>query len=392
MRASHLYRLSGGAALVAAIVAVALWPETVSVDVAPAARGPMEVTVDEDGETRVRDRYVVSAPVAGRLLRIELEPGDTVRCTQPLLKIAPLDVPLLDARSRAELQTAVNAASEALAMSRAERDRAAAALDRAAAAERRLSNLVEIGGVSREDFETAQTARATAALALRAAEHAVSRADAEWQSARARLSRPQLPNAPISVPAPVNGTVLRRLRESESAVAAGEPLIEIGDARQIEVVADLLSADAVRVRVGDPVSIERWGGSDALKGRVRRIEPSGFLKVSALGVEEQRVNVIASFDDPLAAAALGDGYRVDVRITVWHRDDALMVPIGALFRSGREWAVFVFDDGRARLRIIEVGSRNNDAAEIVKGLDAGEQVILHPPDTLVDGMRIRVRR
>jgi HlyD family secretion protein len=392
MRASNLFRMSGGIVVAGAIVAVAVWPDVTSVDVAAVTRGPMQVTVDEEGETRVRDRFIVSAPVSGRLLRVALEPGDAVRCHDVVLKIAPADAPLLDARSLVEFQTAANAAAEAVAVTRAERDRAAAALDRAVAAERRLTNLVAIGAVSREDFETAQTARVAAASALTAAEHAVARADAEWQAAKARVSRPGTRTAVIDIPAPVSGVVLKRLRESESVVAAGEPLMEIGDPRQIEIVADLLSADAVRVHAGDPVSIDRWGGSITLRGTIRRVEPSGFLKVSALGVEEQRVNVIITLDDPLAASDLGDGYRVDVRIAVWRSDAALTVPIGALFRNGRDWAVFVLIDGRAVMRMVEVGERNNDVAQILKGLDAGDRVVLHPPDTIGDAARVRPRQ
>lgn len=245
--------------------------------------------------------------------------------------------------------------------------------------------------MSREDFETAQTTRAAAASAQTAAEHAVARAEAEWQATKARLSRPGTSTGVISVRAPVNGVVLKRLRESESVVAAGEPLMEIGDPRQIEIVADLLSADAVRVHTGDSVSIERWGGSEALHGTIRRVEPSGFLKVSALGVEEQRVNVIVSLDDPAAAAELGDGYRVDVRIAIWRSDAALTVPIGSLFRNGRDWAVFVLEDGRARMRTVEVGQRNNDVAQVLSGVAAGERVVLHPPDTVGDNTRIGAR-
>ena len=390
MRASNLFRMSGGGVIVAAVIAVALWPDVARVDVAPVSRGPMQVTVDEEGETRVRDRFIVSSPVGGRLLRVELEPGDAVRCDEVVIRIAPAEAPLLDARALAESKTVANAAAEAVGVARAERDRAAAALDRATAAERRLSNLVAIGAVSREDFETAQTARTAAASALTAARHAVSRSEAEWDAAKARLARPSSREV-IAVKAPVSGVVLKRLRESESVVTAGEPVLELGDPRQIEIVSDLLSADAVRVHPGDPVSIERWGGPRALHGTIRRVEPSGFLKVSALGVEEQRVNVIVALDDPLAAAELGDGYRVDVRVAIWHSDDALTVPIGALFRNGRDWAVFVWDDGRARLRTVEVGERNNDVAQVVKGLAGGERVVLHPPDTIADNARIRER-
>ncbi|HEX8031694.1 MAG TPA: efflux RND transporter periplasmic adaptor subunit [Vicinamibacterales bacterium] len=391
MRASSLFRLSGGAAVVGVIVAVALWPETSAVDLATVVRESMRVTVDEEGETRVRDRYVIAAPVSGRLQRVALQPGDLIACKDNVATISPVDAPLIDARSRSELQAAVTAASESVSMARAERDRAAAVLERAAASERRAASLVEAGAVSREDYELAQVTKTAAELGLRAAEHAVTRASAEWQAAKTRLSMPASRGGVVTVSAPAGGVVLRRLRESESVVAAGEPLIEVGDISRIEVVADLLSSDAVRIRAGAPVSIERWGGTQPLAGTVLRIEPSGFLKVSALGVEEQRVNVIIGFDDPAAAAQLGDAYRVDVRITTWQSEGVVTVPVGALFRAGTEWAVFVNDGGRARLQPVVVGERNDRVAQITDGVKPGEQVVLHPPDTVVDGSRVRSR-
>ena len=392
MRASSLLRWSGVGAVAAAIAAVAWWPPVTDVDLAAAARGPMAVTIDEEGETRVRERYVVSAPVSGRLQRIELEPGDRITCGATIALIAPADAPLIDPRSRLELQSIAGAAAEAVAIARAERDRTVAALERAAAAERRLSNLVEIGGVSREDYERAQTAKTTAAIAVRGADHALVRAEADRKAAASRLLTPSGRGAVVTLKAPVGGVVLKRLRESEAVVVAGEPLVEIGDPGDIEIVADLLSSDAVRVRSGDAVSIERWGGAQPLAGTVLRIEPSGFLKVSALGVEEQRVNVVIGFADPLAAMRLGDGYRVDVRIAIWRADDVLAVPVGALFRSGSEWAVFVDGGGRARLRRVAIGERNDHLAQVLSGVEPDDRVVLHPPDTVGDGARIRERR
>lgn len=391
MRVTNWLRISGGAAFVGAIAAVALWPETLVVDLSETSRRSMQVTVDDEGETRVRDRYVISAPVSGRLRRVEREPGDAVKIGDVVLQLTPVDAPLLDARTRVELQQAADAAGEAVGAARAERDRAAAALERAGAAERRFGSLVDIGGVSREDFENAQTTRTAAAAALRAADHGVAKAEREWQAAQARLQSPARASGVVSITAPVPGVILKRHHESEAVVAAGEPLMEIGDLRHMEVVADLLSSDAVRVRPGAAVSIERWGGGHAITGVVRRIEPSGFTKVSALGVEEQRVNVIVAFDDPCEGEALGDGYRVEVRITTWRDDDVLTAPIGALFRSGADWAVFINDKGRARMRIVQVGERNHEVAQVIGGLQAGAVVVLHPPDTIVDGARIRAR-
>lgn len=387
-------RMGGVVLAVAAIAAVALWPESTAVDLAVAVRGPMEVTLDEDGETRVRERFVVSAPVAGRLQRIELEPGDAVvKGRTVVARLAPAAPPLLDPRARAEYDAAVASASAGMDQTRAERDRAAAVLERARAALRRQQALSEAGAVSRDDLEVAQTAVATSEEALRAATMGVARAEQEVRLARARLQTPTATGRIVDVVAPVNGIVLRRLRESETVVPAGEGLVELGDPSQLEVVADLLSTDAVQVVPESPVRIEQWGGSHPLPAKVRRIEPSGFVKVSALGVEERRVNVIVALDDPAAAArALGDGYRVEVRIVVWRADDVLKVPVGSLFRRGNDWAVFAVAEERAALRTVSVGHRNNDEAEIVGGLTAGESVVLHPPDTLTTGARVSLRQ
>lgn len=391
MRRTLIVRTAAGAAVAGALLAVALWPDTIDVDAAAAQQSAMQVTIDEEGETRVRERFVVTAPVAGQLRRIEIEPGEAVRRGQPILFLTPPRSPLLDARTEAELQTQSAAAEEAVGQMRADRDRARAMLERATTTERRLSNLVEIGGVSREDFDAARVARLSAETAVRAAEHALVRAERERDAIRARLLTPRSGGGGVvAVRSPADGVVLKRLRESEATVGAGDALIEVGNPRDIEIVADLLSTDAVRVRPGAPVSIERWGG-EPIPGHVRRIEPSGFTKVSALGVEEQRVNVIVAIDEPGACASLGDGYRVDVRVTVWQAADALTVPIAALFRTGNEWSVFVVEGGRAAQRQVQVGERNDAVAQVLGGISAGQTVVLHPPDMLADGVRIRVR-
>jgi HlyD family secretion protein len=195
----------------------------------------------------------------------------------------------------------------------------------------------------------------------------------------------------VEVVAPVSGVILKRLRESESVVPAGEPLLEIGEPGRIEIVADFLSTDAVRIQPGAEVLIEGWGGNEPLKGRVRRIEPAGFTKVSALGVEDQRVNVLIDFENPSAATRLGDAFRVEVRVIVWHEENVVKAPVGALFRRGNDWAAFVIDGERVRLTTTEIGQRNDQEAQIIKGLSAGQTVVLHPPDTLTDGARVRVR-
>ena len=393
MRAKQLVRTGFGVAVIGAIAAVAWWPQPIDVDIAAVSSGRMRVTVDEDGETRVRDRFVVAAPVAGQLQRIELEPGDRVtRDVTVVARLAPVDAPLIDPRSRAELEAVVEAAKQAVGQARAERDRAVAARDRAAITARRFGNLVEAGAVSREDHDSAQTAMATTAKAAQGAEFALTRAERELDLAATRLQRPANRGRMVDVRSPVDGVVLKRQHESACVVAAGEPLLEVGDPAQLEVVADVLSTDAVRVRAGSRVDIERWGGSHGLRAHVQRVEPSGFMKLSALGVEEQRVNVIMHFDDPVTAARkLGDGYRVDARIVVWERDGVVMVPVGSLFRRGDQWSVFVVEGGRARLRAIELGERNNEIGEVRSGLAEGEHVVLHPPDMLGNGDRVRNR-
>ncbi len=380
--------------VVAGIVAVALWPQSMEVDAVAAARGPMRVTIDEEGETRVRDRFLISAPVSGRLQRIELEPGDpVVRGRTVLAQLLPADSPLLDSRTRGELSAAVDAARAAVGQAQAERDRSAAALERARTTARRQEALADAGAVARDTLEGAQTTVKTTEEAFRAAEFTVQRAEYELQLARARLQGPAAAGGRIvPVVAPVDGVVLRRLRESEATVPAGEPLLEIGNPSRIEIVSDLLSTDAVRVPPGAPVSVEQWGGPHPLEGIVRRVEPSGFMKVSALGVEEQRVNVLVDVPElPPEARQLGDGYRVEIRIVTWQADDVVKLPVGAVFRRGDEWAVFRIEEGVARLRTVQVGQRNDTEVQILGGLDAGQPVVLHPPDTLSDGTRVVVR-
>jgi HlyD family secretion protein len=393
MRLSRLVRIAVAVLVVAGIIAVAMWPESTEVDMATAVMGPMQVTIDEDGETRVRQRFVVHAPVAGRLSRIDLEPGDQVTRNETVLaRLAPMQSALIDPRTRGELNAAVDAAQAAVGQARAERDRAAAALERARVTETRQRALFEGGAVPRDTLDAAETARRTAEEALRAAEFALRGAEYQLQLARARLLAPQPGGASIAITAPIDGVVLKRFHESAVVVAPGEPLLEIGDVSQLEIVADLLSTDAVRVKTGAQVLIEQWGGGETLHGRVRRVEPSGFMKVSALGVEEQRVNVIIDFDDPpTAGRVLGDGFRVEVRIVSWREDNVLKVATGSLFRHQDGWAVFVVADDVARLQRVEIGQRNQTEVQILRGLSAGQTVVLHPPDTLTDGARVVVR-
>jgi HlyD family secretion protein len=382
-----------GIAIVAIILAVALWPSATDVDVATVARGPMQVTIDEEGETRVRERFVVSAPVMGRVERIELEPGDAVVQGKTVVaRLTPAAAPLIDPRTQAELAAAVEAARDAVGQTRAERARAATMLSRAQSTVRRLESLLKSGAISGDELEAAQTTQRSAEEAVRAAGFSVARAEHELQLAQARLRPSSAGGGTVTVVAPVDGVVLKRLRESASVVPVGEPLLEIGDPRTLEIVSDLLSTDAVRVSRGAPVVIEQWGGPHPLEGRVRLVEPSGFMKVSALGVEEQRVNVIVDFADEMEPASLGDGYRVEVRIVTWREGAAVKVPVGALFRRGDEWALFILESGRARVQSVDIGQRNDREGQVLKGVSEGQTVVMHPPDTLEDGARVRIRQ
>jgi HlyD family secretion protein len=301
---------------------------------------------------------------------------------------------LLDARSRAEAQAAFAAAQSVVGRARAEEQRARAALELARSQLERERALDASGLTARQSLEAKQTAVVTAEESLRAATFAAAAARADLEQARARLQPSTLEAGGRILPvlAPVDGVVLRRFRESESVVPAGEPLVEIGDPSHLEIVSDLLSTDAVRVKPGMRVSVEEWGGPEPFGAKVERVEPFGFTKVSALGVEEQRVNVIIDLDDDRAAwKAMGDGYRVEVRIAVWEADDVVKVPTSALFREGRQWAVYVVEGGRARRASVTLGQRTNTEAEVLGGLREGQQVVLHPPDTLTDGSRVALR-
>jgi HlyD family secretion protein len=412
-RKVNVRRWIGGLVVLLLLVgglAVAFWPQPVPVDLVTVARGPLTVTVDGEGETRVRDVYVITAPVSGHLLRVRAEAGDSVSAEQTVLAtIIPTDPAFLDARARAQAESDVQRAEAALALAEAELNRAHAELNYAQAEFERVSQLAERGTISRAALDRALMEMRTreAAVASREAEVRVRRS--ELQAARAALIEPGAdgreamgggPNGAccVQVRSPQDGVVLRVQRESEGVVAAGDALIEVGDPRRLQVVVDLLSSDAVRVRPGAEVILEDCGGDVTLRGQVRRVEPFGFTKVSALGIEEQRVNVLIDLTSPLEEwAALGHGFRVVARIVVWHSDDALSVPIGAVFRptAGRpgadDWAVFVVEDGRAHLRPVTVGRFTDRAVHITSGLEPGEAVVLHPSDRIADGTRV-VRR
>lgn len=391
-------RLWKVALVILVLAAIGYWafrPAAVPADFATVERGSLEVTVNEEGRTRVRDRYVVSAPVPGRMARIELEPGDPVTARKTLLaQFQPSDPALLDVRTRAELEARVKAADSALGGARAERERLRAELAFAQAELKRARQLVAENVISAREMDVAERQAQTVERAVQSADFGVRTAEYQLQQARASLTQSQGGRG-IAIPlySPVNGVVLRRLQESAAVVPAGTPLLEVGDIRDLEIVSDLLSSAAVRVRPGQPVLIEQWGGDRPLKGRVRRVEPSGFTKISALGVEEQRVNTIVDFDDPAEERpAIGDGYRVEVRIIVSARENVLKVPVSSLVRHGADWAVYAVDNERAVRRAVEIGERNGLEAEVTSGLSGDERIIVYPSDAIADGVKVTARQ
>ena len=376
-----------GLSLVGALVWILL-PEPILVEASRVTAGVLQVTVEEDGETRAHDRFVVSAPVAGRIARIELHEGDSVARDQILAEIWPLP---LSAREREE-QLARIGSAEALAREAAERvQRAQAEYDQARRERLRMEQLVAGGFVSKQDAEQAQVDETTKANELEAARFRLRSAQADLRAARAALLATDAARggkARVAIRSPAAGKVLRIPERSDRVVDAGTPLITIGDPKNLEILIDLISTDAVKVRAGMPVLLEGWGGGQPLRARVRVVEPYGFTKISALGVEEQRVNVIADFVDP--PGQLGDAYRVEAKIIIWSRDDVLKVPVSALFRHGDSWAVFVIENGRAGRRAIQIGQRGSLEAEVVQGLKPGETVIRHPSNDITDGTRVKI--
>jgi HlyD family secretion protein len=340
----------------------------------------------------VKDRYVVSAPVAGRVSRSRLEPGDTVAEGDTLAEISPTHSPLLDQRTRAETEARLGAALSAQGQSQAQLARARTAREQAERDAERTRALVGSGSLPAQALEDAEFMRRLRGDELTSAEFAVKVASEEVRLARAALGRVSADGAGaghLDVLAPASGRVLAVEQKSAGVVQPGAPLLVVGDPAQLEGVVDLLTTDAVRVRPGTPAEIIGWGGERRLPARVVEIEPSAFTRPSALGVEEQRVNVILALDEPREQwAALGDGYHIEARIILWSAPEVTQVPLGAAFRSGGGWAAYVLDGGRARLRSIEVGHRGETGIEVVNGLQPGEAVIVHPGDRVQDGVRV----
>lgn len=434
--------LAAGIAAVSGLV-YAWLPSPVSVDVDVVSRAPLSVEIVEDGRTRVRDRYVVSAPTSGNLKRIELEAGASVVAGDVVAWIEPPVPALLDARMRDEAAARLTAATAHYRRAQTEVTRAQVARDLATKEAQRALTLAARGAIAGSERDRLETEAQLAIRGAAAAQTELAAASAEIAAARAVLGQGSKDSRkPIPVMAPASGRILRILRDSAGPIAGGMGLVEIGDPRAMEVVVDVLSADAARIRTGMEATIENWGG-DPLRGRVRIVEPSGFTRISALGVEEQRVNIVVAIE-PLGAAArtagstgrreprivanadarvidpahgqqgpsgtetpatpeqvrseiddspiaLGDGYRVDVRIVVWHGTDVLAVPTSAVFRHQNAWAVYVVDNGRAMLRKVELSHRGRNRVEVSGGIVEGARVVLHPGDRVTEGARVRVR-
>jgi HlyD family secretion protein len=386
------------AAVVALGLVFAFRPQPVPVDVADVVRGTLVVTVDNEGRTRVHDIYTLSAPVTGRMRRIEAHVGDPVKKLETTLaEIEPIDAAFLDPRGEAQARADVRAAESAEALARAEVEQAQAELDFAHREFDRARELVAQGSMSQRDLDQAERSYRTRRAALATAQAALDRSAYLRDRARAQLVSPaerrggegDAACACVALRSPVDGQVLRLLQQSEGVVEAGAPVIEVGDPRDLEIAVDLLSSDAVRAQAGQRVIIDGWGGDRPLEGRVRLVEPFGFTKVSALGIEEQRVNVIVDLVSPRAEwARLAHGYQVDARIVLAERTDVLKVSLTALFRDGDRWAAFVDDAGRARLAHITLGENNGLEAEVAAGLTERDRVVLHPSDRVRDGVRI----
>lgn len=385
-------RLGLGAAAVAVVAgfAYALREQPVLVDAAAVAAAPMQVTVREEGVTRVRDVYTISAPIAGHLARTLLEEGDPVAAGETVVaSIEPLDPPLIDKRTEAELVAAREAARSAVAIAETDLKRARAALKLAEEEQARALKLYGPGIISESALQKAESEVELRRAQVDAAHATIAVRKAELATAEARLMPPERngdgeAGCCVSVTAPVDGVVLEVFAKSEQAVAVGTRIAEIGDPAELEIVVDLLSADAVRIRPGADATITDWGGDAALAATVRRVDPAAFTKVSALGIEEQRVNAVLDLAE--AEPRLGHGYRVFAEMTVWECARCLQVPISALFRAGDGWSVFVVGaDDRVRRADLQIGRMNDETAEVLSGLAPGDVVVLHPSDTIEDG-------
>lgn len=406
----------GVLAIVVALGVIAAQPKPVLVDVAEVEQGTLEVAIEEDGLTRIKERYVVSTPLAGRLSRVVLEVGDEVTANTSIIATMQANDPsLLDPRAVAQARARVSAAERRLEAARALNSKAISTLEFAKLELDRVKNLRQPIVMTKSEIESTEMEHRVRSEELKAASFRVEIAEYELELERAALlltapdrSQPSGEEAnadgsvsspgeshvmELTMKAPITGRILRIYQESSAVLNAGSPIMELGDPVDLEVVVDVLSSDAVKIAIGDVVWLENWGGENPLKGEVRVVEPSGFTKLSALGVEEQRVNVIIDLvDAPKDRRSLGDGFRVDARIIIWDSADAVHIPTSALFRVGSEWGVFVVDsNGKAVRTMVRVGQSNGRHAQILEGLETGESVIVHPSDAIKDGIEVELR-
>jgi HlyD family secretion protein len=374
----------------AALLIFALRPSPPKVEIAQVDRGRLVVTVDEEGEARAHDRFVIAAPIAGRLTRVELHEGDAVGLGQVVAAINPLP---LDQREREELLARIQSAEALRLEADAQVAHVQADYEQARRERERGDRLVRGGLVSTQSVEQARNLEATSLSELEAARFKATAAASNVREAKAGLvaleAEPKGPSRTVRLHSPVKGKVLRIVEKSERVVASGAPLLILGDPNKLEVVTDFLSTDAVKIRAGMPVILEGWGGDRQIRARVRIVEASAFTKVSALGIEEQRVNVVADLID--SPGPIGDGYRVEARIVIWEGEQVLKAPSSALFRHGAGWSLFGVEDGRLRRFDVETGHRSQFETEILQGLEAGEAVVLHPTNELTEGMRVEPR-
>ena len=373
----------------------AAFPEPVDVEFATVSRGPLKVTVQEDGKTRIREKYIVSTPVAGRLARIKLRAGD--RCSEQTLLavILPSNPAILDPRARAEALARVQASEAALQRAESNSEQAVIKHNLNASKYERTLTLMSRQVISKDEFDTVNADYLTSKQAIKTATFDVEIARFELEMARAAVSQFTDTGAessvhPFEIHAPISGRVLRVFQESATVVAVGTSLLELGDPQNLEIEIDVLSTDAVRIKPGAEVVIDHWGGESPLRGHVRTIEPAAFTKISSLGVEEQRVNIIADFNEASERlSALGDGYRVEARITVRELADVLQIPNSALFRHQRAWHVLAVVRDKAVMQQVSIGQQNDSHAEVTAGLSVGDRVIVYPSDELKPGTLVR---
>jgi HlyD family secretion protein len=380
-------------------VVYSLWPQPIVVETEQVTRGRMQVTVNEDGITRVRERYQVSSPVAGQLLRIELRSGDAIQAGETLLAtLRPTDPSLLDERQVSQTEAVASAAKAAMERAEASRRQIRVTADLAEIQVGRARKLRESNSIAQDELESAEAIYKSRMEELRVASFGMEIAKFEYEQAQAALGLVKSTNSEVrknfDIRSPITGAVLKLYEESATVVQAGDRLLEVGDPNDLEIVVDVLSTDAVKIQPDAPLRLVHWGGDEPLAARVRVVEPAAFTKMSALGVEEQRVNVIADFlgDPEVRKGGLGDGYRIEAEIVIWDEENVLQVPSGALFRSGADWSVFQVQQGRAIQRPVKIGQRNQAVAEVLEGLEVGAEVVIYPSDMVKDGVTVAPKK